>query len=116
MTEPYLFRAYYNDGEILDEAPGVGFGHIDQPRLVALELVPQWAGLPQPHLAVSEGLRPIFFRRRKINVSSATGEQERLPVITVLGWQRTVNGTNVKSLVAFFEDGSALITDDDGAF
>lgn len=117
MAEDFLWAAHYSDGSVLSEAPGLGFASIDLTRLVALELLPQRAGLPNPHVAVGPGARPIFFRRRAVEKDLNTGEEwQHAPAITVLGWQATVGGRNVKSLCAFFHDGSIKITDDEGSF
>ena len=70
-------------------------------------------------------MRPIFFRRmRQLHV----GNPEEIPIeyidengelqptilfAVVLGWQKTVNGKNVKSLIWLMRDGSTAITDRD---
>jgi len=116
MPEDFLWVAYYTDGSLLVERQGLGFRDIELERLAALALAPQREGLPAPVLALGPGMRPIFFRRRKLAIDPITEEQTRLPDITVLGWQATVGGHNVKHLCAFYHDGSVKITDDEEAF
>ena len=124
MADGHHWRAQYDDGSHLDEhdadGRGVGFASVDQSRLVALELLPQSGGIPY-RLQLGEGMRPIFFRRRAVTVNPSDGVPEDERVIdrktsTVIGWQRTVEGRNVKSLVVLLPDGSVLLTDDDAAF
>ena len=124
MTDTHHWRAQYDDGSHLDEhdedGRGVGFASVDQSCLTALELLPQDGGIPY-RLQLSDDMRPIFFRRRAVTVNPSDGVPEDERVIgrktsTVIGWQRTVEGRNVKSLVVLLPDGSVLLTDDDAAF
>lgn len=126
MQDAFVWRAHYNDGTHLDEMKDDGSGQthgfaaVNQPRLVAFELIPLAPGLPAPTVSVppeDPDFRVIFFRRREITISLASGE-ETAPRGTkhVLGFQRTVRGKNVKFLTVYFGDGSVLVTDDDEAF
>jgi hypothetical protein len=130
--DAWHWRAHYSalDGqpeEFLDEydhetGKGRGFASIDQSRLVRFELVSQRPHLPNHSLALLKDSRPIFFRRRHARLSDYVLVDDEgneitpgFPTITVLGWQRTVNGKNVKAVVFFLEDGSSICADDTDA-
>lgn len=119
MAEDWHWRAHYNDGQVLDEHADdgtvSGFADIDQSRLVALELLPQRDGLPTPHVRITDGLIPTFFRRRSIVINAETEEQEPGRTIAVLGWKKNVGGRKVLALTFWFPDGSCLISDDPDA-
>jgi hypothetical protein len=111
---------YSDDSEWHEYAPdgtSRGWRSIDQRRLVAFELIPQYPELPGFSLLIHElpaGARPIFFRRRRITQGDAAlGTTPRLVTIHVIGWQRTVDGRNEKLLTAIYEDGNYGITDDE---
>lgn len=95
-----------------------GFAEVDMARVVAVELIPQREDLAH-HLVkidTSRGQRPIFFRRRYINLDPVTFEEQRNRMsATCLGWQNTVNGSNVASYTFYFDNGSSLVTDDHNA-
>lgn len=116
----YLWRGYHRDGTITDERDETGrlrgFAEVRVTDLFALALVPQVAGLPEPHVVIAADARPICFRRRSVVVDPETGEQQRGAVIHVIGYQQTVNGRSVKSLLACFEDGSVMLTSDSEGF
>lgn len=129
--DAWHWRAHYDSlepgHEVLDEydpatGKGRGFAAIDQTRLAQFELVSQRADLPSHALTLLQGSRPIFFRRRVARLDATRlfdmeGVQLNpgYPTITVLGWQRTVKGKNVKALVFFLEDGSCICADDPDA-
>jgi len=118
MTDDWAWRAIYVDETHLDEVDAAGtehgFAEVDQGRLVAFALLPRRAGLPTPvvRLDPASGQRPIFFRTRLVDVNPQTGAESNQRTITVLGWQRTVEGRNVQSLTALYDDGSAVLVDD----
>ena len=62
---------------------------------------------------IEEGMRPIFFRRITQSVNFFKNTQEVITRIPVFGWQKTVEGRNVKSLIWLLPDGGILVTDRD---
>lgn len=104
---------YTDDTELSEEQAG-GFAAVDVPRVKTLVVYDR--NTPELHYAVSirEGMRPIFFRRKR-QVIPMDGSPSNDPVLfaTVLGWQKTVNGRNAKSLIWLMHDGSVAITDRD---
>lgn len=113
MQDVFTWTAVYNDGTELTEfdenGEARGFALIDQSRLRAFVLS---CGDFRCVLAVTQYSRPIFFRRRIFDIRTETHEGSR----TVIGWQTTVNDTNIKSFVVFMEDGTLLVTDDESLF
>jgi hypothetical protein len=66
------------------------------------------------------GVRPIFYWtvQKVVKQRFVDGELQQEPDpnerrITCFGWQKTVNGTNVKSLCRILEDGSMIFSDHD---
>ena len=119
MTDIYMWRGHYADGTIIDEydesGNARGFASVDVLRLVAFELVAIQPGLQSLHIVVTQECRPIFFRRRAITLDMDTGTQVH-SAITVLGFQKTLEGRNFKSFMAVFPDGSIMLTDDPNSF
>jgi hypothetical protein len=108
------WRARYTDGSVIDEydrPEGRGFAEVEQHRLAAVELVPQRPGLAAPcvEIDVSRGLRPVFFRRRTIELSLSGGEAAHATV-TALGWARG----DERALLFCHEGGRIVLTDRDG--
>lgn len=60
---------------------------------------------------IDAGRRPIFVRRVLSSFNPNTHEHTLDGVIVGLGWQSTVNGSNVKSITWLFPDGSSITTD-----
>lgn len=121
-VEDFSWAALYADGDGLAEVTpnGVdhGFAEVDQSRLSAFCLVPSRMGLPNGVLKLHEaGSRPIYFRRRTI-ANVLNGGSEVTATVTVLGFQQEHRlGKNqtvtVKAFVAFYSDGSVLVSDRD---
>lgn len=115
VVEDFYWTAVYPDGSTLPEVAPDGSEHgwaeIDQDRLEAFCLQPSRIGLPTAVLRLHDS-RPIYFRRRSIE-NILTGDGSVSGTITVLGFQRTVNGTCVKAFVAFYPDGTVLVSDRD---
>lgn len=116
-TNAFLWRAIYDDhGEdTLDEHDAEGtphtFAEIDQARLRAFVLMPQRPELQPVALHLESGQRLIFFRRTNIDFN---GPQAGIPrKAHVIGWQQTVKGTSVKSMLAVFDNGAALMVSDE---
>lgn len=121
-TDTWLWKAWYSDDTYLDEYDETGqsrsFASIDQSRCVAIELCSQQIGVQDIVLAIPVDARPIFFRRRShVGSVDADGFHETTRLTsTVVGFQKTINGRNVKALTVFMHDGSVFITDDSESF
>lgn len=115
-AETWLWTAFYDDGSSLSEfdaADGTehGFGDIDLTRLREFCLLPVDATQPAFSVLIdpAKGQRPIFFRRRASNwLLSGEGAET---LLTCIGRQETVHGTNVSTYVFFDERGHVLIAD-----
>jgi hypothetical protein len=115
MPDKHRWLAHYSDETTLAEhdesGRAVGFAAVDQSRLVALEYIPV-SGEGGATVRLPAGARPILFRRRHVHASVIEETSVVGHVIEVIGWQMTIDGTNVKSLLALYDDGSVLLTDD----
>lgn len=86
--------------------------------VLMVALIPQRPDLyPNAHpiyLPLSDGMRPIVFRSRSVvailDPESPIPEPD--PRQTFIGWQKTVEGVNVQFLMAVFDDGAVVLTDD----
>lgn len=117
-TDPWVWRAEYADGTVLDEydadVPG-GRGWADvvahDANLSRVVLVPQRAGLAT-HVALgTRGGRVRVFRRRTISVSPESGAEAgaRPDPITVLA----LDWPDGRAAYTFlFADGSVLVSDE----
>lgn len=114
-THDWTWLVLYTDGTELREEQAGGFAAVDIPRVKTLVVYDRNA--PELHYAVAirerEGMRPIFFRRKRQLIPTDGDPAEPYVVATALGWQKTVNGRNVKSLIWLMHDGSVAITDRD---
>jgi hypothetical protein len=119
MADDWVWTVEYADGSRTTEAEMRG---IERAKLRgdvrALEL--RWAArpdLPPFRVVVPEGGQPIFFRRRQQRIKAAGGLTVE-PIITVIGWKKTIpcgDGHAVKSLLWLMPDGRVELTDrDDG--
>jgi hypothetical protein len=107
-ADSYHWRAEYADGSFLDEhsvAGGLPFAAIDQSRLAALTLRPNYDHLRRARLLLEPGQRVVFYRTRTLAVPTDGSPATRTSV-TTLGWQATVAGRNVRALWHFGDDGS----------
>lgn len=120
----YIWEAIYDDGQSsLVEWERMENGEIIQHgfREIALEQTTgmilhaiggrEGQGAISVKIDATGGMRPIFFRRHQSTLNFETGEVTKHEPIHVLGWQRTVHGTNVSSYVYIFPDGSLLLSD-----
>ena len=91
------------------------FDDIDQDRITALVLQPKEDHLHQYGVLLGDDKRLIFFRRRCRILDLSTGEQYDGPTYHVIGYQRTVDGHNIKHFQYIAEDGTSFISDDPNA-
>ena len=125
MQRDWTWVVLYNDGTELTEDQAGGFGAVDISRVETLVVQDRKDITVNYAVPIREGMRPIFFRRkRQIVINDPTqvpieffgtdGEfNSSYLFATVLGWQKTLNGRNVKSLIWLMHDGSVAITDRD---
>jgi hypothetical protein len=116
-NDAWEWRAIYTDDTYLDEfdehdGTQHGWKDIDLERLHSFVLFSKREHLQSHLLRLTPEARPIFFRRRSIELSIESGEDQGRTTTTVLGMQRTVRGVNVASYTYLFEDGSILVSDD----
>lgn len=113
MTEHFIWTVTHKDGSTLSEYPDpdthVSFRDVRVADVVQLEVAPNhWLGETGPAYLVpifpEDGMRPIMFRTVVLNVH--TGESSRWNVV---GWQKTVNGQNVKTLTYIPDHGQGPI-------
>ena len=118
-VDNWYWEARFADGTFLEELEDDGtlhgFREIDQERLVGFILRPLFDHLPQFAVQITPGKRLIFFRKRKKILDMNTGEQSDAPPFQCIGFQETVNGTNVKSYLYVAADGSSLLADNHDA-
>jgi hypothetical protein len=96
------WEAHYSDGTVLVQNRADGsenrYADIDRGRLDSFALVrPDGTTVLQLHLDASQRL---IFRRR---VEQQAGGAER--IVYLVGWQQTVNGTNIQSIAYVTGDG-----------
>lgn len=116
MTKPnWTWAVIYKDGSQHFEEDLIGFANVDNNQVQTLILHDQEQGL-QFVTHIREGMRPIFFRRHRQEINSSgdtTLNLEPYLFATVFGWQKTIQGCNVKSLTWLLFDGSVAVTDCD---
>jgi hypothetical protein len=131
-TENFEWRIVYRDGSELYEYAGGDCHNADAQHegahvsacvtldesVQGIALIPQREGLPYVAVVLPDGARPIIFRRRPVYDVLNGGHGVALPEdsITVIGWQRTIAGENVKYMIAVPPDGSIAAADDEKLF
>ena len=102
------------------EKPNNGWAGVDTNRVKALVVYNKANPAQQYVVRCEEGMRPIFYETTQIVVKQLVNDEGELiqepqapQRVTCFGWQKTVNGTNVKSLVRIMHDGSVVISDHD---
>lgn len=109
----YHWLARYTDGGQLPQFEGDQehlFSEVDQRRLASMTLVPCKEGLHPHTVALGDGRRLILVRRNLIHVTG--GVESGRETIYLLGWQQTVNGSNIKSILYVYEDGRTVLDGD----
>jgi hypothetical protein len=108
----------YRDGTLIYEydenGEARGFSSVNLSQVASIVLVPRYDGLPHHGLKIdtSNGKRPIFFRRRKREVSAAFEDLGEIGTIHVIGWQDTSKGKNTASYTFIMPNGNVLVSDD----
>ncbi len=118
MPDAFSWIAYYADGSSLCETDADGkvihtMAEIDQKSLRAFALTPIRDGLSSIVVAFTGRQRLIFFRRSGVPVPGDASCGHDQPAFTAVGWQKAVNGRNVKAIWWVFDDGSAILSDRD---
>ena len=86
---------------------------ITEAPVQAIALIPQRADLQPVVLLVPADARPIVFRSRNtFLIFDPDGPVNDPPRITGIGWQKTIDGRNEQTLLALYDDGSMVLTDD----
>jgi hypothetical protein len=97
----YTWRATYKDGTVFDKSKddALSVDRLDRKQLKQFELVNQ-TGKSLMTLHLDPGQRLIY--RMRGDLDRGTGKDL---VCHLLGWQQTVGGQNVQSILYVFEDG-----------
>jgi hypothetical protein len=98
---PHAWRAIYKDGTAFDssEDRDMSVDRLDRKQIERFELV-DGVGHCVARLHLDTGQR-LIYRRRVEMAQGSTGAS----VCHLMGWQQTVNGQNVQSILYIFEDG-----------
>jgi len=117
FKDAYTWRVEYTDGsqlsEITDDGVILPFGAVEMGRVRALGVVAvEGEDAPLFMVWIKPGQRPIFFRRRGIELDPNNGKQTALPATTCIGWQETKRGSNVASYLFITPDGTVILTSD----
>jgi len=109
VQDIYSWRASYSDTEHLDETHAVGgFASVDQERCTALTLFYQGA-VPVHAVAIPEGAKPIFFRRRRIAINLVDETSAPQETVHCIGWKRSEKDA---VYLFVFENGNTLLSSD----
>lgn len=114
MVDAYRWQAVYEDGSTFDEFDEHGtlhgFVEVDHTLVTTFRLMPYDPTLPihEVKIDVNSGMRPIFFRRRLLNIDLNRGVRYGEDTIHCLGW--VLNG--ISCYVFIRSDGSVIISTD----
>lgn len=117
----YIWEAIYDNGQdrlveverVEGQIEKRWFRDIDLPRttfFILHDLV-QAGKSVAVQLDHEAGQRLIFFRRHSTEYNMQTGGAEKHEPVHVVGYQKTIHGTNVSVYVYLFPDGSILLSD-----
>lgn len=102
------------------EKPSNGWAGVRVDDVLALLVYQESDPTKQFVVRCGNGVRPIFYWtvQKRVKSQAVNGELEvtgsEETRITVFGWQKTVNGSNVKSLIRIHDsDGSIVVSDHD---
>ena len=113
--EPWFWVARYGDGTHLAQFDAETmafhrFGEIDLGRLDVFALHAAFAPALRFELPVRDGTRPIHFYRNRI-LNAGTPDEARVRVYC-FGFQRTVGGRNVKTILEVHTTGVVMLVED----
>jgi len=100
----FFWKAIYNDGTELPQYDGdkvKKYTDIDRDKLIAFELLKSGDDIPIVKINLEQDQRLIYRRRCRINISSSGRTDE---AVYIIGWQRTIDGQNVQSILYVDED------------
>jgi hypothetical protein len=122
MFDPWHWLAVYANGETISEYCEETGEHRNFALIVAhppqtLALIPQYperyGALQQVFVLIPDGAQPILFRIRQAYAILDPGAPvAQDPRATVIGYQQKIGRRTVKTLLALFDDGSCVLTDD----
>jgi hypothetical protein len=102
MSDSYYWAIQYPDGkkisQLQPDGTEIAFSKEFEQSPFIFSWVPISRDLPVVKVLIDKDKRLIYFRRRIGKLDLSRGTQELTKTIYALGWQRTVNGTNVKSI------------------
>jgi hypothetical protein len=104
------WKAHYKDGTslICSELPGgKDYYKIDRTKLIGFELFDKETNKSVFRMPIEDGKRLIY--RKRVHQNFHTNQIVK--IVYLVGWQKTVNGKNVQSIVHIFEDGSMDLRD-----
>lgn len=117
--DAWTWLVVYRDGSMLHECDGqnphAAYADIDIEQVDKMALIPLRDGLPQLVVQIAPGMRPIFFRRRLIELQIADGDTVGSQTIHCLGYSTNGNGPRTEHFTFVFDDGSTLLSNDRNA-
>lgn len=93
-----LWKAVYSDGTWLNSG---NYADIDRRKLVAFELWSQGYQKLIVRVNLELSQRLIYRRRVRAQVLSPNNSE----VMYIVGWQQTIQGYNIQSILCVYEDG-----------
>jgi hypothetical protein len=116
----YTWEVTYADGSIMGEyddtrQDGRGWAEIGDQTVKAVMLTPSDATWYEAHrVTIPKDAKPVFFRRRRVEINPNGEEQPPVSTVHCIGWKR--GGSDVYPMGAvylfIYADGSTLMTDD----
>lgn len=111
--DAYTWIAHQHGGEQVAEydldGSERGWAVVDLAATFAVQIQPTRDGLPAPLVVVPAEARPVFFRRRSIEVNPTTEEEVARNTLTCIGWEH-LDGQGVYLFVA--DDGRCVLSAD----
>lgn len=112
--EPWFWVAHYDDGSFLAQFDGATgrfhrFREIEASRLARFELRAAFSPALRFELPVRPGMRPIHFYRNTV-LNAGTPDEVRVRVYC-FGYQQTVGGRNVQTVLEIHPSGAVVVRD-----
>lgn len=103
MSENFFWKAIYSDGTFLpqfnEDSSENKYSDIDREKICFFEVYSKSVLIFR--LELEKGRRLIF--RKRVTQCISSGKVTR--IVLLVGWQQTINGTNVQDIAYVFEDG-----------